>query len=211
MGRWDAELDAFTAADRVRMLPPGGIVFTGSSSIVRWSTLAEDFPGLPVLNRGFGGSTLAQVVDEVGRVVAPYRPRAVVLYAGSHDIHNGAAPITPAQAAGLVDRFAALVRAHAPGCVVHVLALKPSLAKWATIDRDREFNRLVAAMARPGELEFIDVWTPMLAGQAQPSPALFAPDRNHLSRDGYRLWASVLRPHLARYGDSPTASAGAVS
>jgi hypothetical protein len=51
-----------------------------------WRTLADDMKPLDVINRGFGGSQIAQVNHYVARIVINYRPRAVVLYAGENDL-----------------------------------------------------------------------------------------------------------------------------
>ena len=51
-----------------------------------WQTLEVDFPGLRVLNRGFGGSELSDVVQFADRIVLPYRPRVVIVYAGDNDL-----------------------------------------------------------------------------------------------------------------------------
>src|SRR4051812_44718070 len=80
--RFEPEVRAFEATDRANPPPRGGVVFVGSSSIKNWTDIAADFPGLPVLNRGFGGSTMADVVYYADRAVLPYRPRMIVLYAG---------------------------------------------------------------------------------------------------------------------------------
>src|SRR5579859_3047551 len=57
--KWEKDIAAFEASDRTNPPPKDCIVFVGSSSIRFWSSLKEDFPGLPVVNRGFGGSELA--------------------------------------------------------------------------------------------------------------------------------------------------------
>ena len=73
----------------------GGIVFVGASSIVRWK-VSEFFPDLPVLNRGFGGSEMADTAHFAARTVLPYEPRIVVLYPGENDIARGVSPETVA-------------------------------------------------------------------------------------------------------------------
>jgi GDSL-like lipase/acylhydrolase family protein len=90
--RFEPEIRAFEAGDRAHPPPLGGVVFVGSSSIKNWTNVAADFPGVPVLNRGFGGSTLGDVVYYADRIVFPYRPRLVVLYAGDNDLTLGRTP-----------------------------------------------------------------------------------------------------------------------
>src|SRR5688572_8430374 len=90
--RWAATIDKFTEADATNPPPRDAAVFIGSSSIVRWPDLEQDFPGAKVINRGFGGSQLADSVYYADRIVIPYRPRTVVLYAGDNDLNSGKTP-----------------------------------------------------------------------------------------------------------------------
>src|SRR5487761_1944967 len=90
--RWRNEIAAYERSDATNPPPRGGIVFTGSSYIRKWTTLAADFPNLPVINRGFGGCELADVYDYADRIIIPYAPREVVVYAGGNDIFFGIRP-----------------------------------------------------------------------------------------------------------------------
>jgi hypothetical protein len=110
--RFEGEIRAFEARDRAEPPPTGAVLFVGSSSVRLWCTLDRDFPGLPVVNRGFGGSTMAEVVRYAPRVVLPARPRTVVVYAGDNDLAEGR---TPADVRDAYRRFAALVHARLPG------------------------------------------------------------------------------------------------
>src|SRR5512136_3175724 len=76
---WESTIRKFEARDRIQPPPADVIVFTGSSSITFWSTLEQDMAPLPVINRGFGGSRIDDVVYYADRIVIPYHPRAVVL------------------------------------------------------------------------------------------------------------------------------------
>src|SRR5258708_6485384 len=87
--KWEKEITAFEAGDKTNLPPKDCIVFVGSSSIRFWSTLKNDFEGLPVVNRGFGGSELADAVNFADRIIIPYAPREVVIYSGANDLANG--------------------------------------------------------------------------------------------------------------------------
>jgi lysophospholipase L1-like esterase len=190
--RFEAEIRAFEAADRVNLPPLGGIVFIGSSSIRNWTNVAADFPGAPVLNRGFGGSTLADVVYYAGRILLPYRPHLVVLYAGDNDLAMGR---TPERVVADYEAFIARVRSALPAARVVFVSIKPSPSRRTFIPRTRETNqRIRAIIARDSLQAYVDVFTPMLDSARQPRPELFMADSLHMTRAGYLLWRARLAP-----------------
>jgi len=193
-GRWEPEIAAFEAADRVQYPPPGATVFIGSSSIRAWKTLEEDFRGMPVVNRGFGGSQMEDAGRYVDRIVVPYLPLAVVLYEGDNDIAAGKSAETVAED---FDRFVAAVRADLPLVPVYVISIKPSLARWKLwleMKRANELIRRKCDQAR--RLFFIDVAGPMLGPDGTPRPEIFIEDGLHLNRRGYDIWTRTIRPFL---------------
>jgi lysophospholipase L1-like esterase len=191
--RWEQAIRDFEAQDRKRAPTPGGIVFIGSSSIRLWK-LAESFPGLPAINRGFGGSELADSVRYADRIVIAYRPRIVVLYAGDNDLASGK---SPERVTADFKAFVAKVHAALPKTRIVYVGIKPSLSRWKLIDKVRDANRRIKdfAAADP-RVVFIDVEKPMLGPDGKPRPELFQSDGLHLNAAGYRLWSDLLRPHL---------------
>jgi len=191
--QWEADIRAFEEADRREPVAPGGVLFVGSSSIRLWQTLAQDFPGVRALNRGFGGSQLADVRHYADRIVLPYRPRVVVLYAGDNDLAEGR---TPADVFADYRAIADTLRRVLPETRVVWIAIKPSLARWAIVEKIREANALVRAYAErdPARLAYADVFTPMLGPDGRPRSELFVDDGLHMSARGYALWTEVVRP-----------------
>jgi lysophospholipase L1-like esterase len=191
---FEAEIARFAAADRAEPPAAGGIVFVGSSSIRLWPDLKRDFPGRPVLNRGFGGATLPDVIHFAPRVVLRYRPRQVVLYAGDNDLGAGR---TPEQVAADYATFVGLVRREVPAARVTFIAIKPSPSRWALAGRVRAANALIAsAVAADTLASFADVFTPMLGAGGRPRPELFEADSLHMTAAGYAVWRERLAPHL---------------
>jgi lysophospholipase L1-like esterase len=190
--RFEADIRAFEAADRASPPPLGGVVFIGSSSIKNWTDVAADFPGIPVLNRGFGGSTLADIVYYEDRILLPYRPRLVVLYAGDNDLAEGR---TPERLLRDYREFTARLRTALPAARLVYVSIKPSPSRRAYIDRMRETNqRIRAEIARDNLQAYVDVFTPMLDATGQPRPELFLADSLHMTRAGYVLWRALLAP-----------------
>ena len=192
-GYWEEAIAAFEAQDRAAPPPSGEIVFVGSSSIRLWDT-KKYFPDLKIINRGFGGSQLADAVRYADRIVIPYKPRLVVVYAGDNDIYAGA---TSEQVAIQAELFVRKLRAAVPDVRVVFIGIKPSLQRWAVVERMRLANALIKAFAEHDDgVAFVDVDHAMLGWDEQPRPELFVPDGLHLTPDGYQLWTTLLRPLL---------------
>lgn len=190
--RFESEVLSFEAGDRVVRPAAGGILFVGSSSIRLWPDLGTDFPGRTIVNRGFGGSTLAEVAHYVPRLIVPHRPRLIVVYAGDNDLASG---MTPVEVAADYRRIVSLVRRELPGARFAFVSIKPSPSRWHLIDAYREANRLIAAdvAADPGQ-SYVDVFTPMLGPNGRPHPSFFTADSLHMTRRGYDLWRGRLDP-----------------
>jgi lysophospholipase L1-like esterase len=195
LDRFANEIDAFDAADRAASPAPGGIVFVGSSTIRLWSSLVNDFAGLPVINRGFGGSTFPEALHYLQRTVVRYHPRTVVVYEGDNDLAGGR---TPQQIADDYRAFVRGVRDSLPAARIVFLAIKPSPSRWQLESQRQEANRLVRAIvAKDANQTFVDVGTPMLdPSSGRPRPALYRADSLHMTPAGYALWRATVAPVL---------------
>ena len=200
--RFAPEIAAFAAADREHMAAPCGFLFTGSSSIRFWKSLSTDMAPLPVLNRGFGGSTVADVDYYFDKVVAPYRPRAIVFYAGENDVAAGEAP--KAVAADFVRFMELKDKALGPATPVYFISLKPSKLRWAQREQQAEVNAEIRALAaKRRDLHYVDVVATMLA-DGKPKD-IYVGDGLHMTPDGYRLWTAVVRPVVEAEAKRPSA------
>ena len=192
--RWEADIQKFEAADQASAPKSGGVLFIGSSSIRMWKTLAEDFPGASTINRGFGGSEMSDSIHFSERIVLPYKPRQIVVYAGDNDISRGK---TAEVVAEDFKRFVKTVRAGLPDVRLGFIAIKPSLKRWNLAPAMEEANKKIRDYCRRERgVVYLDIWTPMLGKDGKPKPELFAADGLHLSREGYDLWTSVIRPYV---------------
>lgn len=191
--RWEKTIQKFESEDAAGKSPHGGILFVGSSSIVKWH-LADYFPELPVVNRGFGGSYLSEVAHFAKRLVAPLKPRQIILYAGDNDLAVG---VTPEKLASYYREFVATVRAAQPEVPIIFISIKPSPARRALLDKTKEANRLIEAETKRGKnLSYLDVFTPMLGPDGEPRAELFVGDKLHMNDAGYKLWTKMLAPLL---------------
>ncbi|MFC3657718.1 hypothetical protein FZ025_05100 [Xanthomonas hyacinthi] len=193
---WEADMQRFAQADAAHPPKPGGVLFVGSSSIRFWQSLASDFPGVDTLNRGFGGSEIRDSTWYADRIVVPYRPRLVVFYAGDNDLNSGR---SPQQLRDDFLAFVARVRRDLPGTRIAYLSIKPSPARAALLPQVAAANALIRkAAAGLKQVDFIDVYTPMLGADGQPRGELFGADHLHMNAAGYALWRDIVRPYLQR-------------
>jgi lysophospholipase L1-like esterase len=192
--KWAASIDAFTRAEAANPPPRDAVLFVGSSSIVRWKSLARDFPEVRVVNRGFGGSELADSVHYLDRLVLPHQPRVVVLYAGENDLQAGA---TAEEVHARFQAFRQGLHAALPQTRLVFIAIKPSPSRAKIRAQIDHTNALIAATCREDpRLAFADVVPPMLDAAGQPRPELFVADRLHLSEAGYAVWRPIVAPLL---------------
>jgi lysophospholipase L1-like esterase len=192
--RFESEIAAFEKYDRQNSAPKDAVLFVGSSSIRLWPT-AESFPNLPVINRGFGGSHISDVVHFADRIVLKYKPRAIVFYAGDNDIADGK---SPDQVAADFKKFVDLVHARLPDTLIIYLPIKPSPSRWKLWPKAREANERIEEFTKTNpRLAYVDIATPMLGPDGSEPPAsLFLDDRLHLNAKGYELWNEILTPAL---------------
>jgi lysophospholipase L1-like esterase len=192
--RWEKAIASYEAADRTNPPPPNAILFIGSSSIRMWTNVAKDFPQHQVINRGFGGSQIADSVAFAGRIVIPYRPRQIVMYAGGNDLN---ARKSPAQVAADFKAFVGKVRAALPDTRITYISIAPNPKRWGQIEQVRAANRLIRNQCRRGRgLEFIDMHPHMLGPDGLPRPDIFLADQLHMNAKGYAIWREIIGPHL---------------
>lgn len=193
--QWARDMEDFAAQDAAHPPPRDAVLFIGSSSIRRWTTLAQDFPGTAVINRGFGGSEVRDSTYYADRIVVPYKPRMVVFYAGDNDLNSGRSVHQVVQ-----DTFAfiARIRRDLPDVPVVYISIKPSPSRAGLLPRIGQANAQIARRAAQlKDVHYVDVFTPMLGADGQPRAELFEPDMLHMKPEGYALWAELLRPYVS--------------
>ena len=194
--RWEKEIAAYQAMDRAHPPAQGGVLFIGSSTIRRWKTLDADFPKHQVINRGFGGSQIADSTHFAERIIFPHEPRMIVLRAGGNDINAGK---SPEQVFADYRAFVAKVNARLPKTQIVYISISPSpsnRAKWGAF---KALNALIEKYARQQPyLKYLETYDMVLGSDGQPRPELFVADKLHLSAEGYRLLADRVRPLLPK-------------
>ena len=192
--QWDKDIAAFEAADRTSPPPKDAILFVGSSTIVRWTTLQEDFSNQRVINRGFGGNQIVDSTHFADRMIFPYRPRMIFLRAGGNDLHAGK---SPEQVFQDFKDFVATIHAKLPKTEIVYISLAPSIARWEEREATKKLNALIKDYVKKGRrLKYIETYDTTLDPTGQPRPELFVEDKLHFSPAGYKLLIDRVRPFV---------------
>jgi len=198
--RFESDIQRFEAKDKENPPPKDGILFTGSSTIRMWK-VEQSFPGLPVFNRGFGGSTYADLKHYMPRVIFPYAPRLIVIYTGDNDLAHGATVQT------VFNDFKEVmegVHVHLPKTRILLIGIKPGTARWALWDKAKETNALFQQYATQNPfITYVDCGKVLLGKDGLPKKELFLDDGLHLNDNGYAEWNKIIAPLLTENKPGP--------
>ena len=198
--RFKREIDTFIEWDSKNSVPDDAVLFVGSSSIRMWST-CRSFPDMKVINRGFGGSQISDVIYYSDRIVSPYEPKVIVFYAGDNDVAAGKSAERVLED---YRRFIKIVHKSMPNTPVIFIAIKPSLSRWKLWPEIKRANTMIQDYCTRNErLSFVDISIALLGKDGKPDKKLFLQDQLHLSDEGYRKWTAMLRPVIQNaYSDT---------
>ena len=192
--KWDKEIAAYEAADRKSPPVKGGVLFVGSSTIRRWETLARDFPNHKVINRGVGGSQIADSTHFAERIIFPYEPKQIFLRAGGNDIHAGRLP--KEVAADFVD-FVHKVHDRLPNTEIVYVSVSPAPSRWGENDKYQALNKKIRKLAlKMPHVSYVETYSISLTSDGRSRPELFVDDMLHFNAEGYKLLAERIRPYL---------------
>jgi lysophospholipase L1-like esterase len=191
---WEKSIRLFEQQDRKAPPPLNATVFAGSSTFTFWKEMQSDFAPIPVINRGFGGSEIRDVLQYADRIIIPYAPKQVVLYAGGNDLANGR---MPREIFHDYHRLVDIIHASLPKTMVSFVSIKLSPAHAAYKDAIRVTNHLVAAYTKDHPLtDYIDTYALTLDEGGHSKDQYYKDDGVHLNRVGYELWIPVIKAAL---------------
>lgn len=192
------EINAFKQADRAVPPAKGQILFVGSSSFRLWHDLQKDFPDVSVLNRGFGGSNLLDVIRYAQDIITPYQAKQVVIYCGENDL-AGDTTLSAKDVFKRFKRLVHLIRQDKSDLPIVFVSLKPSPSRFHLIHKIIEANsRIAHYCSKHKKMSFANVYDPMLDTEFQPRPELFLEDKLHMTPAGYKIWKDVIEPYLIK-------------
>ena len=193
-----SDIVAFKKSDSAAPPPQHAILFVGSSSFTKWTDVADYFPGYTIINRGFGGSTLVDVIRYAYDVILPYQPRQVVIYCGENDL----AASDSVTAADVVRRFKtlfAIIRQNLPNAVVDFVSMKPSPSRAHLMPKYQTANAQIKAfLQKQNHTGYINVYNAMLDASGHPRAELFLDDQLHMKPEGYKIWQKIIQPYLLK-------------
>jgi len=194
--KWEKEIAAYEQSAKTNPPPKGALLFIGSSTIRLWKTLAQDFPGQRIINRGFGGSEILDAAHFAGRIVFPYEPKMIFLRAGGNDLHAGK---SVEQVFTDFKEFVSAIHAKLPETEIVFIGLSPSLARWEQHGQEKALNKLIEDYTKQAtHLKYIEDYDMVLGADGKPRAELFVEDKLHFNAEGYKLLAERVRPFLPK-------------
>ncbi|QEC67901.1 G-D-S-L family lipolytic protein [Panacibacter ginsenosidivorans] len=192
------EIQKFRQADSTQMPSQNEILFVGSSSFTKWTDVQNYFPAYPIINRGFGGSTLLDVTMYADDVIFPYHPKQIVIYCGENDL----AYVDTVSAQTVANRFITLfdVIRHVWNEVpIDFISIKPSPSREKLMPKMIEANKLIKSfLASKKNTAFIDVFSKMLTQDGKLMPGIYIEDKLHMNAKGYAIWQKEIEPYLVK-------------
>lgn len=192
------DIQAFKKQDAQQAPPANGILLVGSSSFTRWKDVQEYFPTYPIINRGFGGSTLPDVIRYASDVILPYKPKQVLIYCGENDLASG----DEVTAETVVQRFKTLfgiIRQNLPSTTISFVSIKPSPVRAHIQPKVKAANKEIQAWLRTQKkAQFIDIYDAMLDDKKNMREELYVGDRLHMKPEGYTIWQKIITPYLMK-------------
>ena len=192
------EVDALKKKDSIEKPAPNSILFTGSSSFTKWTDVQSYFPGYPILNRAFGGSTLVDLIRYADEIIIPYHPKQILIYCGENDI----AASDTVTAKTVLYRFQTLlsiIRKQLPAVPVVFVSIKPSPVRWKFQPVVREANRIIREfIGTQPNTSFVNIYNAMLKPDRYAIPEIFISDSLHMNAKGYAIWQPILLPVLKK-------------
>lgn len=193
-----SDIVAFKKKDSAQQPPASPILFIGSSSFTRWDSLQNYFPGYPVLNRAFGGSTLPDVIRYSYNMVLPYRPKQVLIYCGENDL-AASETVTPVEVLNRVKTLFSIIRINLPEARISYVSIKPSPSRAQIQDRVKAANKEIKAfIKKQKKADFIDLYDAMLDAGGNMREELYVSDRLHMKPIGYDIWKRIITPYLIK-------------
>ena len=195
-----ADILKFKKQDSISFPPKNAIVLVGSSSFTKWQDVQSYFPEYRIINRGFGGSTLPDVIRYANDIIIRYHPKQVIIYCGDNDLASSDT-ITPQMVTNRFKTLFHIIRTNLPNTNIAFVSIKPSPSRKQLMPQMKQTNVLIKSfLKKQKNTSFIDVFHPMLLSGEKPKPEIFLEDSLHMNEKGYAIWKKAIQPYLKKTG-----------
>ncbi|MCL2119361.1 MAG: GDSL-type esterase/lipase family protein [Planctomycetaceae bacterium] len=176
-------------------LPENCSMFVGSSTWRWWGDqLEKDFAEFHAVNRGFGGSTVPDVLHVMHRIITPHKPARVVFFCGGNDIAGGARAEKTFEN---LKTFLLRLWDASPDTEVFFVSNTRAPVREQFHEETIKYNNLVRDLAdQMTRLHYIDTFTTLAGDDGKAQEKYFLQDRLHLNRDGQERWIPVITQAL---------------
>ena len=189
--RFQKEIDSIDLKNNKKVNSHDLIVFTGSSSIRRWQNIQDYFPGKNIINTGFGGSQMSDLLFYSDSVIIKYKPAQVFIYEGDNDIAACKKADVVINGADLLFKK---ITKEIPYTQIVIISVKPSVSRWGLKDEYIKLNNSYKKFSLENKnIKFVDVWTPLLNNEGSPKKEIFVFDSLHINKLGYDIWAEEIK------------------
>lgn len=193
---WEKEMAAFKKQDEENPPQQGLTLFVGSSTFTIWKNMQEDMPDIPLINRGFGGSQVNDLIEQYDTVIAPYHPRHIVIYEGDNDLATGKAPEL---VLSHYKQLVTMIRSQYPEVPITIVSVKPLESRRNKMEEMLELNQMINVWASLTEnLYYLNTFDITVNGEGNPITEYFLEDKLHLNQNGYKAWARKIVEHLTK-------------
>lgn len=192
------DIQNFKKQDSTKPPPQHAILFIGSSSFTKWKDVQDYFPGKTIINRGFGGSSLPDVIRYANDIIFPYNPKQVVIYCGDNDF-AASDTVTADIVISRVKELFQMIRKKLPDANIAYVSIKPSPSRIWFMTKEGISNKAIKDfLAKQKNTAFIDVYHLMLTETGRPIPSIFLSDSLHMNANGYAIWKKAIEPYLVK-------------
>lgn len=189
------DIQRFKKQDSLAFPPKNAVLFIGSSTFTNWKDAQNYFPKHVIINRGFGGSSLPNVINYVGDIVYPYQPKQVVIYCGENDfMTDGTTPdMVVSRAKKLIDT----IRFKYPKVPIAYISIKPSPSREKYLPMMIEANAKIKDLLKGiKRTSFINTYNAMFNADGTIMKDIFLSDNLHMNAKGYTIWQKIMEPYL---------------
>lgn len=193
------EIQAFKKMDSIHPPEKNAILFVGSSSFRKWTDMQDYFPSYPIINRGFGGSILPDVIAYAEDIIFPYHPKQILIYCGENDFAGTDTSISSKTVFERFKKLFLLIRSRLPAVPIAFVSMKPSPSRAPLWSKMVSANTRIKKFIRTqNKAAYINVYDAMFLPDGTVMKDIFLADQLHMNAKGYAIWQKIIEPYLLK-------------